>query len=174
MKFCKVIGQLIFWEAVAGVLLCTSAIAAESKAHPDNILMKQVQAVNANASVLMLSLLHGFGMEEPISCRLADSLTDRAKFENASDAAIAMKLSKEKSKLCEVSKDVRRLTWPVFTQIASSSKLPSEKFTFEIYVEDKWRLVGLFASEQDCRTVLNKAQEFGIGVKSCTSWQPRY
>lgn len=169
MKFGKVL-----LTAVAGVLLCSPAISAEIKPHPDSVLMKQVQAVNANASVLMLSPLHGFGMNQPISCLLAESLTERAKTDNVSDASIAMKLSKEKTRLCEVSKDVRRLTWPVFTQIATSSKLPSVKFTFEIYVEDKWRSVGLFASELDCNTVLSKAQEFGFGVKSCASWQSRY
>jgi hypothetical protein len=169
MKFGKAL-----WGAVTGVLLSSSAISAETNIHPDSALMKQVQAVNANAAILMLSPLHGFGMEEPVSCRLAQSFTDRARAENTSDAVIAAKLSNENLRLCEISKDVRRLTWSVFTQIAFTSKLPPEKFTFQIYAGDKWRLIGLFASEQDCKTVLNKAQEFGIGVKSCTSWQPRY
>jgi len=141
---------------------------AAAPRHPDLLLMDAVRKVSADASMLLLSPITGFGMEEPAACMLAARIVAQKHV----PAGVLHKLDGE----CALGKMVRQATNPVFQAIVQSQALPPVAVTFDAYVglEEKWQTLGLFADFDTCKTMMDAAMSLGIGVRSCLPWAPRF
>lgn len=140
--------------------------------HPDVILMGRVRAVNGDASTLMISEYSGFGMEIPASCLLAAHVEKDSKL--VSDV-ITQQIHKKFQAECGLTGRVRAATFPVFTKIADSGKLPIGSWAFEVFSgQESWKVIGLFDDPEICKATLQHAVEVGFGVKPCLPWSPRY
>jgi hypothetical protein len=136
--------------------------------HPDLLLMDSVRAVNADASMLLLTSARGATMDQPFACLLAQSVAARQDF----PASALKKLNTE----CTFWTAVRKATRPVFHGIAESKSLPETPFTFDAYVgsDEKWDTLGLFADLETCSRMVETAMSLGIGVRACQPWKPRF
>lgn len=136
--------------------------------HPDLLLMDAVRDVSADASLLMLSPITGFGMDEPAACMLARQIIGRKD--------VPVGTFKKWDNECAFGTAVRKSTDPVFHAIAQSRALPRVAFAFDAYVglKDEWHTLGLFADSATCTRMVEAAGSLGIGVRSCQPWTPRF
>ncbi len=130
--------------------------------------MDAVRKVSADASMLLVSPLTGFGMTEPIACALAKQALEQKD--------MPASLLKQWEAECALGKMVRQATEPVFQAIVESQSLPQVAVAFVVYVEkeEKWQTVGLFADLDTCTRTLEAATALGIGVRPCVPWAPRF
>ena len=75
---------------------------------------------------------------------------------------------------CAFGTMVRSATEPVFQAIATSRTLPPVAFAFEVYVEEEWHTLGLFADSITCSRMAAEAMSIGLGARSCLPWTPRF
>ena len=134
--------------------------------HPDLLLMDLVRKVNGDASLLVMSPVTGFAMNEPIDCLMARQAVARQD--------VPASLLKRWDNGCAFGTMMRKATDPVFHGIATSRKLPPVAFAFDAYVEEKWHTLGLFADSDTCTRMVATAVSLGIGVRSCQPWTPRF
>lgn len=138
--------------------------------HRDVLLMNAVQKVNTQISMLMVSPYSSLGLDEPVPCMVAKSLSEGS---NHNDV-IVVKLIAELTGQCAFSRLVKDTTFPIFENIAATRLLPAKLVTFGAFHEDRWVEVGLFDSDDSCNSIREEALRHGIGTKACGLWQVHY
>lgn len=156
----------IVWNSLQPPL--TAAKIAAAPRHPDLLLMDAVRRVSADASLLMLSPVTGFGMDEPAACTLARRVVGDKDF----PAGVLKKWDDE----CAFGVAVGKASNPVFRAIAQSGALPPAAFVFDASVglKEEWHTLGLFADSDTCARMVAAAVALRIGVRSCLPWTPRF
>ena len=138
--------------------------------HNDLLLLDAVQKVNTEISMLMISPYFALAMDEPAPCILAREMHDGPKFKDAVMAKVAAEFTDK----CALTHFSRKLTLPVFEKIAATNSLPPKMFTFEVFHEDQWQVVGIFDSDDSCNSVRGEASKHGSGTKACVAWHATY
>ncbi len=131
-------------------------------------LYDQVASVNASAAMVMVS--GGLLLDEPADCLINAAMTEKVK---EPDTYLQQAIEQRKT-LCQIYTVLRETTMKNFEAIAFNRELPDGLMAFEMYDDDKWHTLGLFANVAECEYVRSIAVEANFGLKSCTAWSPRY
>ena len=136
----------------------------------DQILMKAVSGVSVEAYGLMLSPYFSGGVNETLPCFLAKNMNERPERTDA----ITIKLIARFTGECNFSLFYSNLTTPVFEKIAETQTLPPKLMAFEVFLDNRWIVIGVFDADDTCNSAREEATRNGIGTKACGVWQARY
>jgi hypothetical protein len=175
------LGSILGWLCIGAVVVAAAYMllqpekpveVPEPKPRTEiDVLADKVRAINGDLALLFFD---GFTpkISPPTSCHIAErfNLDDRSPDERQMLEPTAKSLRDR----CAIATVVNAQIIENFRSITNQGVLPEGLMAFEVYLDDKWKTVGVFLTEAQCEEVVAQVIVAGIGVKSCREWRPRF